>query len=688
MKRVYAFAALLLCCFFPACLGGCGEEEERQYFELQIENKAFYDVAGANEGMFTSFLGMQFYQDEPAQIWAVYDGVSNMDAYLYRMDGTRELLLENVGNEYARGGGFLDGDGNFYYWAVNQGSIIKVDSSGERIYNRQLSELGVFEIERMFQLGDARCVENNDGALADRLCQVDPHTGDMVKINSDIFVRNPDICITAGEDCLLCMTPEGVWKADAEEGTWEDAWSFLGTTYVGPLYDRSTLVWDFRIREDGSLEVLEAGNDMLAKGDNGVAKTMRKLPLGADREVVVLRGANLAKDTWIKGCVRRFNEQSEEWYIVMEDCGGGYERWENYTRQTSVEIGAGKGPDILYGDILGDHAYSVLQKGGFADLAPYLEASGLKKEDFFPCTFGRWQSGERIYSVSPNIGYWRIRRGGILMDASLFGGNETPGVEEIVEVLLAQKGDAVFLRQIGSQEVLEWFLAGTDDLWGMVDWEKGTCGFRTELFVGMLEAAKRYDGEWRENDARPSLAEMDDYSIYEYQTDAFVEERGKLRIGYLFDDGYHMNARDDCTLAVNANSRHKDGAWEFIRYLLEEGQMSQPNTDIYPANKKYYDIRMKSEMAKGLWKDGEEFYDPSNDKIQYYSPITEERIAEIKEILENARFEPIRTRPILDIIYEEAQGYFNGTKDIDETIEVINNRVQVFLDEGLHVFCV
>ena len=58
------------------------------------------------------------------------------------------------------------------------------------------------------------------------------------------------------------------------------------------------------------------------------------------------------------------------------------------------------------------------------------------------------------------------------------------------------------------------------------------------------------------------------------------------------------------------------------------------------------------------------------------------RIAEIKEALEDARYVPVRTQPILDIIYEEAAGFFAGAKSIDDTIKVINNRVQVYLDEG------
>ena len=683
MKKVYFTVAVLLCFLFTVCLTACGKEEEQQYFDLQVEKKTFYDVAGANPEVYTSFLNMQFYQDKPVQIWAVYDGVKNMNVFLYRTDGSRQLLLENIPMEYARGGGYIDQEGNFYYWAVNQNSLIKADPSGNQLFSRPLSELGIHQIDRMYQLGNGRiyvkCMEKNEDALVYRLCGLDPVTGDIAQADINVSDLLFETYMAAGEDCLLCMTRENIKTIDMRSGGREEVWSFVGTSYDG-RYNRDYPIWDFRVREDGSLEILEAGNLIHAKGADGAVKTLRKVVVGEGRKVVVMRGKAL--DEWIKGCARRFNEQSEEWYIKLEECGGDYELWGDYAKKTSVEIAAGKGPDILYGDVLMDYAYGVFEKGGFADLSPYLEASGLNKDDFFPCTFGRWQSGEKIYSVSAKISLSFITNGCALMDPAFLGGSRDPDIGTLVDAMLAHKEEAVFLRQMSSQRLLEWLLKGSEDLWGMVDWEKGTCDFGTGLFAGILEAAKRYEGVWKEKDARPSVAEADFFGIYEYQGKAFLEERGKVRVGFLFDDGSHPHAEDAYTMTVNVNSRKKDGAWEFIQYILEKEQLTQPGRDEYPASKKAFFTKMVNEKDKGLWRDGHEFYDDINAKTTYYSPLTNERIQELKEVLEDARFSTIRTQPILDIIYEEAGGYFSGTKEIDETIRVISNRVQLYLDEN------
>ena len=51
-------------------------------------------------------------------------------------------------------------------------------------------------------------------------------------------------------------------------------------------------------------------------------------------------------------------------------------------------------------------------------------------------------------------------------------------------------------------------------------------------------------------------------------------------------------------------------------------------------------------------------------------------------MLEGACPYPIRTLPILDIIYEEAADYFNDSKSLDEVCGIIENRVQLYLNES------
>ena len=124
-------------------------------------------------------------------------------------------MLEDVSMEYARGGAFLDQDGNYYYWAKNQGSIVKVDSSGEQLFSRHLSflsqkrlyfsalsDFNIFGIEKLCQLGDgslyAKCVESNEGTLKYILCRLDLATGEIAKVDEDISEMDFTTYMAAG----------------------------------------------------------------------------------------------------------------------------------------------------------------------------------------------------------------------------------------------------------------------------------------------------------------------------------------------------------------------------------------------------------------------------------------------------------------------------------------------------------
>lgn len=60
---------------------------------------------------------------------------------------------------------------------------------------------------------------------------------------------------------------------------------------------------------------------------------------------------------------------------------------------------------------------------------------------------------------------------------------------------------------------------------------------------------------------------------------------------------------------------------------------------------------------------------------------TEEEAAEQLELMENLHIYPLGNEPLLEIIQDEAQDYFDGLKPIEIIIENINNRVQLYLDE-------
>lgn len=680
MKKIYGILAVLLCFLFA----GCGREES-QYYEVASEKQSFFDVAANAVG--AKFQGMQFHQGEPVQIWSAREA-GKINIYLYKMDGSRELLLEGAPDGYDFGNGYIDKDGNYYHWNTNE-SVSGTDPSGRRLFSRRLSEAEISTINRICQPSDGRIylLYTESGGGISKLGILDPATGEITKVSNAISGLSASTSIGSGGDGLCYLKEQGVEKVDAEAGRVEELWPFAGTTYILGL-TTSYPVWDFQVKEDGSLELLRAGK----KGENGILEALRKEPVEKGKKILTLRGTSFAYNKWLKECVQLFNQGNDQWYVALEECGI-YSDPEDYAMQTSIEIAAGKGPDILYGDVLGSYEAGVFTKGGFADLAPYLGESGMKEEDFFPAAFGYYRDGGKIYSVMPKMDFSLDGHGSIVMDAAVLSGEGEPDIETLVDSLLACGEDAYFLRSAKSDDLLDLFLEGSESLWGMVDWETGTCNFNTELFRKIMEAAKRLEDsaqrggatieeaikklEEQQYDVQP-LAERESYNLYRYLDQDLLREKGKVRAGILFDDGCHTHAEAGSRVMVNANTDKKEGAWEFIRFLLEEGQPAEYDFAGYPVSRKVFDDLMEKELLKERYvEDYEKYYKDNGTYL-----LNERRIQGIREILEDARFIPTRTQPILDIIQEEARTYFSGVKNMEEVCVLVGNRVQVYLDEN------
>lgn len=76
----------------------------------------------------------------------------------------------------------------------------------------------------------------------------------------------------------------------------------------------------------------------------------------------------------------------------------------------------------------------------------------------------------------------------------------------------------VYRAGLTSGEVLNTFLQGSETLWGMVDWEAGTCSFDMPLFGKLLEAAKRYGYNDRRALEPEITYRIDLHNLFRYNT--------------------------------------------------------------------------------------------------------------------------------------------------------------------------
>lgn len=723
MKKTCLVMVLLI---FSLFLGACGGRKDAwipwrgiqagmEDLSSVTERVEYYDINATSEPIFqwgketegspvayksNSLVGMQFYRGEPVQFWAVLavrGELAVRDIWLYRQDGSRELLIKDISTS-SPCQAYMDSKGNLYLWqksglsidpeggtATTDPSMRKYDPSGELLFEQKY-EYG-YDIEEMRQTEDGSLylIVREREADSRRLAKLDPATGLITEPEMEQLADNElsslglGICGNNPAVCRFQASGNEIVEINAKKGTETCFLSFQGTTYMTP---EGFGLHGFRILEDGSVELLWASSN----GSESLRETLRMEKV--ERTPLILRGVNVGK--WLLAQINAFNQSSGEYHIIVEDCGEGNDR-EDFARLTSVQMASGKGPDILYGSLMEEYISGLAEKGLLENLQPYMEESGIREEDYFPYVFSAWRDGDRIYSVSPaspNLSSY-------CMDSTVLGGMQEPGVSELVDALLAWpgrqdgQGDAVFMQGYDSQKLLRFLLKGTDTLWGMVDWEKGSCDFGGELFARILETAKRYGDSKDRGESGYIAGYRLLINIYTFDDKAEREGKGRVICGPLFDDGCHAAVTSDCVMAVNANSSRKEGAWEFLSFLLGDEAQSVGSM---PASRKAYEAwveKEKEQFANGRVSDvtyanrlADGRLEVTDHVIYTEADVTDEIVEEYTRMLEDARPYPLRTVPILDIIGEEAAAYFNGSKTAAEVAGLVANRVQTYLDEG------
>ena len=359
----------------------------------------------------------------------------------------------------------------------------------------------------------------------------------------------------------------------------------------------------------------------------------------------------------------RFNKKNEKYYVELRTCHYGAELGTMRDR-LAVEVGAGDGPDIMTADVF-PVTQAIMDSGVLADLTPYMEASGITPEIYFPA-YAAAVSGDRIYGIRASVAVE-----GFSVAAEVLGEREPPkDVEGLVDLLLEYQGHGSFYStSFGGRYILRDLLSGSEDLWGMIDWEEKTCDFTGPFFSKLLDMAKRY----REDGIKGYEPVVYSYYIDMYNPPSLSIPKfcpGSVPVGYFFDDGSHYKYTysDAATVVINANTEHLEGAYAFVSYLLSRGGQDAQKE---PVNKELWNAKYEN-LLDLLRKIPDHPYIP---------PLNEETRQETLGAIGDARYVPRRAEAIRDIIYEEAEGYIEGDRSKEDVIRVIQNRAQLYLDE-------
>ena len=142
-------------------------------------------------------------------------------------------------------------------------------------------------------------------------------------------------------------------------------------------------------------------------------------------------------------------------------------------------------------------------------------------------------------------------------------------------------------------------------------------------------------------------------------------------------------------IGIYSKSKVKDGAWEFVRtFLTKEYQAGDGYMFSNPTNREAFEMYMKSLTATKAYKDEfghritpvDESWAAGDGRVKI-GPLPPEDEKIYRDLINNTTKVVTFDDSILDIIREEATDYFEGRRSLDETADIIQNRITTYVNE-------
>lgn len=378
-----------------------------------------------------------------------------------------------------------------------------------------------------------------------------------------------------------------------------------------------------------------------------------------DKEIITIAALN-------PGSIRRdiveFNRANPELHIKLVDYSNG--GTEDGTERMNLSLLSKNKPDIL---LVSDEVNfeKFARDGLFCDLYELIEADdGLALDEYDGNILSAYEIDGKLYSI---VNYVQIEAFGIkqkhydkLNDTSL------DSLYEYAQSI----GANVFAEEYGQSEFVKAYLEYAD-----VVTEDGIDG---EKLQKLLEFAAKMPAEAGGNGFRNDQQYIDDEALlcavwvsgfndYDRMCNMSFEEAGTY-IGFP-GEGYLVTTfLRGYEFAILDTSKHKDGAWEFVRSYI--------SAEVYTPVMNDYGIWTNTNGIPILLSAQEKIYE-----VSLENGATEASRDAVMALLRS----PLKVKrsddAVYNIVWEEATAYIAGAQSLDSTVGYIENRLSTLLSE-------
>ncbi len=344
----------------------------------------------------------------------------------------------------------------------------------------------------------------------------------------------------------------------------------------------------------------------------------------------------------------------------------------------------------------------LLQKDVFADMYELMELyDGANSEDFLPNVLEGFEYEGELPVVSPNF----YIRTAVAKTEFVGEDAENWSVEQVIEAYEKYSGEMQFVgTQTEEGFFADYMLRKASK--NCVDLENYTCNFSNPEFLSILEFLRDNP---KQSAYDPDLEAMTDQEIDAFLRDReleFINDTSLIKpvtidnfgqslgnqifssfggedvtfVGYPSEDGEGAYTYTNWLYGISRESKNKEGAWEFINYLLSEDVQTEfYETGGIPVIKKYLDAQYNNKDKEDHRSIYYGLYVPGDYDAGMY--ITEEAVQQYYDYILSVRFEPYMDYRIDSIIDEECAAAIAGEKSPEEVARILDSRISIYLSE-------
>ncbi len=659
---------------------------DKKTMTLEAEENAYYSYLTVDEeGNFYAILNINYEDDSNPDVitWV-------SEYFLVKLDGSGKEVWKQP----------LTGKDPDLYW-VNQmlllkdGRILLYDTDGIFLHDLEGGRIGEVKLQKQFDNGSI--YQTADGILVQRSYNAQTSKEVLNKINVDTGEVSEDYMIPGGSGNYGMISGEGydfylegngsIYGYNLGDTGIKELMNFIDSDLVSYYITGLAVVNEkefYGCTED------ETGHTVLMKFSKVDPKDVK------DKVVLTLGCSSFGWD--LRSHVVEFNKTNEEYRIVVEDYSR-YNTDEDYTlgqAKLNTDIASGKVPDILV-ITEGMPVDSYVSKGLFEDLYPYIDGDGeMKRENFFSNVLELYETDGKLYRMVPSFRVYTVA--GKTADV---GSSSGWTVADLRKVMAGKPEGTEIFVEMTREGMLNYGIQMSGSQF--IDWKTGKCSFNSEDFIDLLELTAEfpevlnddyysdnywdtYDSFWRDGKVLLEQMYLTDFATYNASKKGRFGEDITL-VGFPVREGNGAALTANLEMAMSSKSGQKDGVWQFMRYFLTDEYQEKVEYQ-WPISLKRVEELAQEAMKKPTYEDEngnmvetEQTYWIGGMEITI-TPMSREEADGLIEYVKSVRQLYAYNDALLKIVSEEAAPYFAGQKSAKEVADIIQSRVQIYVNEN------